>query len=271
MRLSPPNPPTSRSDCVLTQSQETLWPLRAALLWGNTHARWAGVQRPTSPHDAPATYQPKITKKHTHTLLFNYWYCIDLDVFAGTKKAQFKSWPLNLECLTSWTWSGLQKSWCHGDAGKPASWTTFFSFTHSLTLPAFFSSYFFLRGSHVALRPAVTLGTLVFQRRKVFLSLSMKTLPHTSGDGEEFVHVWPDSPAFLHPPSRRSMQPDHPNASRFWRTKTPFCCRQPQPSSESKILFSDWHKCEENMVKLIFITHAKIVIFWVTPKFSPVW
>lgn len=94
----PPNPPTSRSDCVLTQSQETLWPLRAALLWGNIHACWAGGQRPTSPHDAPATYQPKITKTHTHTLLFNYWYCIDLDSFAGTKKlnSSLDLWTLNV-------------------------------------------------------------------------------------------------------------------------------------------------------------------------------
>lgn len=137
----------------------------------------------------------------------------------------------------------------------------------ALTLPAFFSSYFFLRGSHVALRPAVTLGTLAFQRREAFLSLSMKTFPHTSGDGEEFVHVWPDSPAFLQPPNRRSKQPDHPNASRFWRTEASFLL-QTASTKQLKQDFILWLiQMLREQVQLIFITHAKILIFWVSPKF----
>lgn len=34
-------------------------------------------------------------------------------------------------------------------------------------------------------------------------------VPHTRGDGEEFVHVLLNNLPFLRPPNRRSHQPDH--------------------------------------------------------------
>lgn len=79
-------------DCVLIQSQETLWPLRAALLWGNTHARRAHVQGPTLLHNTPATtYQPKITQIHT-------CYCLVIDIVLIGKKAHSSRdlWSFNV-------------------------------------------------------------------------------------------------------------------------------------------------------------------------------
>lgn len=66
-------------------------------------------------------------------------YCLIIDIVLiwtslWGQKAQFKCWPLIFEYLTSQTWAGPQKPWCHSDAHEPASWTTFLSFTQSLTL-----------------------------------------------------------------------------------------------------------------------------------------
>lgn len=159
-------------DCVLIQSQETLWPLRAALLWGNTHARRAHVQGPTLLHNTPATtYQPKITQIHT-------CYCLVIDIVLIGKKAHSSRdlWSFNVR---------LQKPGSAFRNHDVAAMLLNHLFKASSTQESTLLLAFFSCSSFRKLFSDT--GKMPFKGKELVLSL--ETVPHTSGDDEEFVHV----------------------------------------------------------------------------------
>ncbi len=87
IRPSTRPPPSSpcRLDCVLIQSQETVWPLRAALLWGNAlHAGLTSRAEPQHTTQAvspptPLLHQPSDLNTHRHDSLL-LWVFLLLNV-----------------------------------------------------------------------------------------------------------------------------------------------------------------------------------------------
>lgn len=212
---------------------------------------------------------------HTHTLLFNYWYCIDLDVFAGTKKLNSS---LDLWTLNVWL-PELGAAFRNHDVtvmlvNPPPEWP--FSASHTrwcADVTSVFKLLFFPAGEPCGAQASGDAGNAGFP---------------TKGSVSVSVVVDENAPSYLRrrggicsrvtrlPSVSSAAQPSlkatrSPQRLPILTHKNTFLL-QTASTKQLKQDFILWLiQMQREQVQLIFITHAKILIFWVTPKFSPVW
>ena len=206
--------------------------------------------RHTTPPPLVSQTQPRHT--HTHTLFFLilYW----SGRLCGEKKPNSS---VDLWSLSVW----LQKWWCHSDAHEAASWTTCLSFTQLPTSwryrgTLFVALIFSCGGANAVGRTSDT-GNHGFRTEGVVSVLSLKRVPRISGDGEEFVHVWLNNPAFLHPRDCRSNQAEHLQRLLIPIHKSIFFHLQTGSTKPLKQYFIHWlTQMWKEQVELTFITFA---------------